>query len=46
MQSVINYKIKTLTDFQNMVKLAKENGTMNDADAIAKTKELMLNLKL
>lgn len=46
MQSVINDKIKTLTDFQEMVKLAKENGTMNDAEAIAKTKELMMNLKL
>ncbi|HOD62261.1 MAG TPA: hypothetical protein PKG96_09205, partial [Bacilli bacterium] len=46
MQSVINEKIKTLTEFQNMVKIAKENGTMNDADAIAKTKELMLKLNL
>lgn len=46
MQSVINDKIKTLTDFQNMVKIAKENGTINDADAIAKTKELMLKLNL
>lgn len=46
MQSVINDKIKTLTDFQNMVKLAKENGTIDDADAKAKTKELMSNLNL
>ena len=46
MQSVINEKIKTLTEFQNMVKIAKENGTMNDADAITKTKELMLKLNL
>ena len=46
MQSVINEKIKTLTEFQNMVKIAKENGTMQDAEAIAKTKELMQKLNL
>lgn len=46
MQSVINEKIKTLTEFQNMVKIAKENGTINDAEAIQKTKELMLKLNL
>jgi len=46
MQSVINEKIKTLTDFQNMVKLAKENGTMNDNEANQKTKELMTKLNL
>lgn len=46
MQVVINEKIKTLTEFQNMVKIAKENGTMNDADALSKTKELMLKLGL
>lgn len=44
MQSVINEKIKTLADFQNMVKIAKENGTMNDAEAVQKTKELMLKI--
>jgi hypothetical protein len=46
MQSVINEKIKTLTEFQNMVKIAKENGTMNDAEATQKTKELMVKLNL
>ena len=46
MQSVINEKIATLTEFQNMVKIAKENGTMNDAEAVQKTKELMLKLNL
>ncbi len=44
MQSVINAKISTLTEFQNMVKVAKENGTMNDSDAQQKTKELMIKL--
>ena len=46
MQSVINEKIKTLTEFQNMVKIAKENGTINDTEAIQKTKQLMLKLNL
>ncbi len=46
MQSVINEKIKTLTEFQNMVKIAKENGTMQDAEAQQKTKELMIKLNL
>ena len=46
MQSVINSKIATLTEFQNMVKIAKENGTITDADAISKTKDLMIKLNL
>jgi hypothetical protein len=44
MQSAINEKIKTLAEFQNMVKIAKENGTMTDAEAVQKTKELMLKI--
>lgn len=46
MQSVINEKIKTLTDFQNMLKIAKENGTIDDSDAKQKTKDLIINLGL
>ncbi|CAB4136403.1 Bacteriophage/Gene transfer agent portal protein [uncultured Caudovirales phage] len=46
MQSVINSKIATLTEFQNMVKIAKENGTMTDAESQQKTKELMIKLNL
>jgi len=46
MQSVINAKIATLTEFQNMVKIAKENGTMSDSDAQQKTKDLMIKLNL
>lgn len=46
MQSVINAKIATLSEFQNMVKVAKENGTMTDAEAKQKTKELMIKLNL
>lgn len=46
MQPVINEKIKTLTEFQNMIKIAIENGTINQNDANKKTKNLMLNLNL
>lgn len=46
MQSVINSKIATLSEFQNMVKVAKENGTMTDTEAQQKTKELMIKLNL
>jgi hypothetical protein len=46
MQSIINSKIATLTEFQNMVKVAKENGTITDTEAQQKTKELMIKLNL
>lgn len=46
MQSVINEKIKTLTEFQNMVKIAIENKTMTPQEANKKTKELMTKLNL
>lgn len=41
MQSVINEKISTLTEFQNMVKIGIENGTIDVAEAKKKSKELM-----
>jgi hypothetical protein len=44
MQSVINDKIKTLTEFQNMVKIGIENGTIDVAEAKNKSKELMLKI--
>lgn len=44
MQSVINEKIATLTEFQNMVKIGIENGTIDVAEAKKKSKELMLKI--
>jgi hypothetical protein len=46
MQSVINAKISTLTEFQNMFKIAIENGTITTTEANQKTKELMSKLNL
>lgn len=44
MQSVINEKIATLTEFQNMVKIGIENGTIDVAEAKKKSKELMFKI--
>jgi hypothetical protein len=46
MQPVINEKIKSLTELQNMIKIGKENGTISDADAIEMTKAMRLTLNL
>jgi hypothetical protein len=46
MQPVINEKIKSLTELQNMIKIGKENGTITDADAIEMTKAMRLTLNL
>lgn len=44
MQSVINEKIATLTEFQNLVKIGIENGTIDVAEAKKKSKELMFKI--
>ena len=46
MQPVINEKIKSLTELQNMIKIGKENGTITDADAIEMTKAMRITLNL
>jgi hypothetical protein len=46
MQPVINEKIKSLTELQNMIKIGKENGTITDAEAIEMTKNMRLTLNL
>lgn len=46
MQPVINEKIKSLTELQNMIKIGKENGTITDAEAIEMTKAMRVTLNL
>jgi hypothetical protein len=46
MQPVINEKIKSLTELQNMIKIGKENGTITDSEAIEMTKAMRLTLNL
>ena len=46
MQPVINEKIKSLTELQNMIKISKENGTITDAEAIEMTKAMRVTLNL
>jgi hypothetical protein len=46
MQPVINEKIKSLTELQNMIKIGKENGTITDAEAVEMTRKMRLTLNL
>lgn len=46
MQSIINDKISTFTELQNALKIAKENGTVSDADAKQMSDNLKMKLKL
>jgi hypothetical protein len=46
MQPVVNQKIDTLIKLENAIKLAKENGTMTDAEAVELSKQQRLNLGL
>jgi hypothetical protein len=46
MQSVINEKIKSLTELQNMIKLGIENNTISPQEAQRMTSEMINTLKL
>ena len=46
MQPVINEKIKSLTELQNMIKLGIENGTISTSEAQRMTNEMINRLKL